>query len=138
MLPALGKRGRAGVDGVVAQKAAEVDIRQNIAERLHGHEGVLIAAYDVFVGVELMRVGRGDKGNAVGRLNGLDLFCDLERRGLYIVGHLRLNKIFSRFEPLYSQSHLRELIARASAVFKAYGRRDGLNIAFLIKLFCHQ
>ena len=97
-----------------------------------------VAVNDVLVGIGLVRVGGGNEGYAVTRLNALHLLGKLQRGGLYIVWRIRLREIVAGLERLYSRGHLRELIAHAPAVFETYGRRYGLNVGFLIKLFCHQ
>ena len=97
MLPALRERSRLAAYAVVAQRAAEVNARHNVAERLHCHSGVQITVCDVFVVAVMVRIGCGDKGYAVGRLHGADLFCDRERLGPDVLGNIRLHILIARF-----------------------------------------
>ncbi len=62
-LPRLDGGGGAAVR-IVAQVTGEIQ-RQHICESLHGLSGVEVAAHDVAVAVELVRVGAGEKHDAV-------------------------------------------------------------------------
>ena len=71
-----------------------------------------IAVYDVFVIAVVVCIGCGNKGYAVGRLHGANLFRDLKRLGPDVLGNIRLHILIARFHRLYRRCHLRKLIRR--------------------------